>query len=127
MSEQIEGVPEGWRLIRITNIPKIGEYALSCAGRVVRVSDPDEWDIACIVERIEPPKPKYRPFVNAVEFMNHPLANDWINAGGEYFEKVTTCTNSGITFDDCELYSYQRALHELKFSDGTPFGVEVKE
>ena len=59
--------------------------------------------------------------------MSHPLANGWVNAGGEYFEKVTTCTNSGITFDDCELYTYKRAFEELKFLDGSPFGVEVTE
>jgi hypothetical protein len=44
MSEanQIEGVPEGWRLVRIADYSKKGDFAIYKAGEVVEVLDPCE-------------------------------------------------------------------------------------
>lgn len=126
MSEQqIEGMPDGWRLVRI-GTPYKGDCFIDAQGDVKHCSGGYHAFGYAIIEKIEQPK-QYRQFANAAEFMSHPLANGWVDAGGEYFEKVTTCTNSGITFDDCELYTYKRAFEELKFLDGSPFGVEVTE
>lgn len=124
--QQIEGMPDGWRLVRIGK-PKAGEWFIDSGNGIPREA-PCDWsgNVRVIIEKIEQSK-QYRPFANAAEFMSHPLANGWVDAGGEYFEKVTTCTNSGITFDDCELYTYKRAFEELKFLDGSPFGVEMTE
>jgi hypothetical protein len=128
MSEanQIEGVPEGWRLVRISKWPKVGEYAIYSPGEVVKVTEPDQWDLACIVEKIEPPKPRYRPFADAKEFAEHPRSGDWVTDQGFKFCKISFCCASGVRFDG-EFIRFESAVDELKFLDGTPFGIEVVE
>jgi hypothetical protein len=127
MSEanQIEGVPEGWRLVGFRQA-RHGEDFLGLHGFVTRWNDHHEsTSFYPIVERIEP-KPKYRPFANAEEFMKHPRSGDWVTDEGFKFCKILLCRSNGIRFDG-RFLSYESAVDELKFLDGTPFGIEVKE
>ena len=118
--DKIEGVPEGWRLVRITNTPKIGETVISSAGRLIRVSDPDEWDLACIVERIEP---TYRPFANAAEFEPH--RDRWVRLKvNSAISRVQTYMEDKAFIGDVYFY-WEDGLKCLEFADGRPFGVEV--
>lgn len=126
MSEQIEGVPAGWRLVRISKWPKVGEYAIYSPGEVVMVAEPDQWELACIVEKIEQPK-QYRQFANAAEFEQH--RDRWIKHPDAQDRKFKV-----IMFDDCGVCCYERRysyahLFECGtvFDDGSPFGMEVTE
>jgi hypothetical protein len=68
---KIQGVPEGYELVRI-GIPKDGELYL--CGRRCDVEEYNEstWysSVYAIVRKIEKPK-QYRPFANAEEFTPH--------------------------------------------------------
>ena len=129
MSEQIPGVPDGWRLVRI-GLPKKGEWFMDeDTGRTsVALFD---WSrgIRVILEKIEQPK-KYRPFANAAEFEPH--RDRWIThpedeANGAF--QVLEYDDTGIWANGMtEKMSYAIVFHNgLRFDDGTPFGVEVTE
>lgn len=85
MSDKIEGIPDGWELVRIVDRPQIGEYALGSVNHPVMVTNPDEWDLAVIVRKIETPK-EYRPLANA-------------NDGGPAFPVVETDHVMGTRID----------------------------
>ena len=123
MMDKIGGVPNGWRLVRITDHPEVGEYAISFPDTVVMVNDPMEWDLACIVERIEPPMPTYRAFANAAEF--DPYRDRWVRvkANGAVSRVHTYFDHKAFIGD--VYFSWQEGFESLEFDDGTPFGVEV--
>ena len=115
-------MPDGWELVRIVDEPKIGEYALACANRPVMVMEPEKWDLAVIVRKIEKPK-RYRQFENAEEFK--PFRDRWWRYKSE---KFTSRPPRG--YDDCGWISgdtWERLFDAIVFDDGTPFGVEVTE
>ena len=123
--DRIGGVPNGWRLVRITDHPEVGEYAISFPNTVVMVNDPMEWDLACIVERIKPLKPKYRPFANAAEFEPH--RNWWVRVKRNgMVTRPISYTHDRLYIGDIWLY-WGDAFSNLEFETGTPFGVEVVE
>lgn len=118
---KIEGVPDGWRLVRIgvprpgvdwvinhEQSPAIYEYETSC----------ENWPI---IEKIEQPK-RYRPFANAAEFEPH--RDRWwrVREESEFYQRTTYYSddfNSGQDWKTC--------FDERVFDDGSPFGVEVTE
>ena len=123
--EQIPGVPEGWRLVRISRWPKVGEYAIYSPGEVVRVTEPDQWELACIVEEIEQPK-QYRPFANAAEFEPH--RDRWLNpkfAPDQYIRTTAYIDRGHWVFE--EYNTWEKMFANYLFDDGSPFGVEVTE
>jgi hypothetical protein len=124
--DKIEGVPEGWRLVRIGE-PKVGEWIVNgdgCATKYL-VTVTNARKNHSIIERIEPPKPKYRPFANAAEFEPH--RNLWVRV------KPTGMVAQPISYTQDRLYIGDFVLYwgdafvDLEFESGTPFGVEVVE
>ena len=122
MSEQgfrgVPGVPDGWELVRIVDEPKIGEYALACANRPVMVMEPEKWDLAVIVRKIEKPK-RYRQFENAEEFK--PFRDRWWRMKSESVD----CCHPPVFYSDNN--DWGRAFDLLVFDDGSPFGVQCEE
>jgi hypothetical protein len=121
MNEQIEGVPEGWRLVRI-GLPKKGEWFMDeDTGRTsVALFD---WSrgIRVILEKIQQPK-QYRPFANAAEFAPH--RDRWWRFKGESDELFRTYYYS----DKSHMWhDWHQSFDKKVFDDGTPFGVEVTE
>ena len=120
--DKIGGVPNGWRLVRITDHPEVGEYAISFPDTVVMVNDPMEWDLACIVERIQKPK-QYRPFANAAEFEPH--RDRWVKI------QINGMLTKPVSYNDDRLFVgdmwflWSDAFTHLRFDDGSEFGVEV--
>jgi hypothetical protein len=71
---------------------------------------------------IAPPKPQYRPFSIAAEWLPH-KDRDVVNADKQ-FQRWMTYTNFCIRFPS-GLYTWEHAFKVLKFADGTPFGLPV--
>ena len=122
MSEaKIEGVPEGWRLVRI-GVPRLGvdwviNHEQSPTLCVVATLCPN-WPI---IEKIEQPK-KYRPFANAAEFEPH--RDRWWRFKDEsdgLFRTYYYSDKSHMWHD------WHQSFDKKVFDDGSPFGVEVKE
>ena len=121
---KIEGVPDGWRLVRI-GVPRPGvdwviNHEQSPAICTV-VTLCENWPI---IEKIEQPN-RYRPFANAKEFEPH--RDRWIKHPDAQDRKFKV-----IMFDDCGVCCYERRysyahLFECGtvFDDGSPFGMEV--
>lgn len=127
MSVNIEGIPEGWVPVAIRNAEP-GEAIIDDSGEVrLWAGKKKSHRVFCIVRKIEKKK-RYRHFENAAEFLAHPLSGDFIDLGAGEFGKVQHCDSEGVWFfDDHEAQFYNNALVDLKFRDGTPFGVEVVE
>lgn len=119
---QIEGVPEGYEVVRI-GAPRLGEAYIALTGVVAHWS----WTHACasfhpIVRKIEKPK-KYRPFANAEEFKPH--RDQWVRvkANGMVTRPISY-VHDRLYIGDIWLY-WGDAFLNLEFETGTPFGVEV--
>lgn len=125
MSEQgfrgVPGVPDGWELVRIVDEPKIGEYALACANRPVMVMEPEKWDLAVIVRKIEKPK-QYRQFANAEEFKLY--RDRWWRWKDDPKDFNPPCSYSDKFHG---AHPWEDSFNEKLFDDGSPFGVEVTE
>jgi hypothetical protein len=122
----VPGVPDGWELVRITDDPKSGEFALEWPNRVVMVTDPDMWELAVIVRKIEKPK-RYRPFANASEFRPH--RERWVRQvlGGLVF-RCTSYGGGALVVYGSLLPTFSEAFAQFVFDDdGSPFGVEVTD
>lgn len=133
MSEQqIEGVPDGWRLVAIRRV-KNGEWFIERHGRIDLWREPDD-ETSCwvypVIEKIEQPK-KYRPFANAAEFEPH--RDRWVeytspNYGDCSMYRVSAYTSERVWLGPDNVgKTYKEAFHCLRFADGSPFGVEVTE
>lgn len=122
MSEQkIEGVPDGWRLVRIGN-PKVGEWFMDSSNGTPRETSCD-WNgsVRVIIEKIEQPK-RYRPFANAAEFEQH--RDRWWRFKDESDELFRTYYYS----DNHHMWHDWRDSFDKKvFDDGSAFGVKVTE
>ena len=131
MSEkQIEGVPDGWRLVRI-GVPRLGvdwviNHEQSPTVCVVATLC-ENWPI---IEKIEQPK-QYRPFADAKEFEPH--RDRWVeytspNRGDCSNYRVSAYTSERVWLGpDNGGKTYKEAFHCLRLDDGSPFGVEVTE
>lgn len=99
-----------------------------------------------VLEKTEPPKPKYVPFESKEEFIrtfdNHTTNLDvvsteyallrygmWIKTiYSENLFQVTTIGKNGIYYEDSsEFINWELLLDEFTFLDGTPCGKEVKD
>lgn len=124
MSEQqIEGVPDGWRLVAIRRV-RNGEWFIERAGRIELWKEPDD-ETSCwvhpVIEKIKQPK-KYRPFANAAEFEPH--RGRWWRFKDESAELFSTYYYSN-NYHMC--HDWRDSFDKKVFDDGSPFGVEVTE
>jgi hypothetical protein len=123
MSDKIEGVPEGWRLVAIRRV-KNGEWFIERSGRIELWREPDD-ETSCwvhpIIEKIEQPK-QYRPFANAAEFEPH--RDRWWRFKKESNEFFRTYYYSDKSHMG---HNWHESFAQKVFDDGTPFGVEVTE
>ena len=123
MSEaKIEGVPEGWRLVRI-GVPRLGvdwviNHEQSPTLFVVETLCPN-WPI---IEKIEQPK-QYRPFANAKEFEPH--RDRWVSIQINGMLTKPVSYNEDRLFVGDMWFVWSDAFTHLRFDDGSPFGVEI--
>ena len=132
----IEGIPDGWELVRIGK-PKVGEYYIDVTGSIYKALDTTptvlHWYMP-IIRKIEKPK-QYRPFANAAEFEPH--RDRWIQRSDKHDTldtipagcfRVTAYNDHHFWTVFKEATSYEKAFGDGKcFDDGTPFGIEVTE
>ena len=127
----IEGIPEGWELVRVGHPVIEVEWVLNHYGDPIlfsgnpNVNPGSNWPI---IRKI--PKPKqYRAFANAAEYKPH--RDRWLARidehglllDGEF--QINGFDDTGIWLGSNHL-SYKDALDRgHTFDDGNPFGVEV--
>ena len=124
----IEGIPEGWELVRVGKPIINVDCVVAEDGMPVLidwVTDRRNW---LIIRKIEKPK-TYRPFANAAEYKPH--RDRWLARidehglllDGEF--QINGFDDTGIWLGSNHL-SYKDALDRgHTFDDGNPFGVEV--
>jgi len=120
--EKIEGIPDGWRLVRI-GTPLHKEWFLDSDTKPTLANFDFSKCCLAIVERIKPPEPTYRPFANAAEFEPH--RDKWICIPRKSVNKI-----KAIAYDDQGIFSFKRFWGYSPmfdcgavFKDGTRFGV----
>lgn len=123
----IEGIPEGWRLVRIGK-PKAGEYYIENHGEACEAKPTTptvlHW-VFPIIEKIEKPK-QYRPFANAAEaeaLLGQVLR---LKVNHEHKFVLIGISSHGVRIG-LSLWSLQQAFDRFERLDGTPFGIEVAE
>lgn len=122
----IEGIPDGWELVRI-GLPSIDEWVVSSEGRPIKWNHKTTYNGYAIIRKIEKPK-QYRPFANGDEFLSHPLHDGWIKLSSTAFTKVSQFDEKRFWVNNEEAcYTWEDGFNFLKFRDGTPFGIEVTE
>lgn len=119
---KIEGIPEGYELVRI-GIPQDGDLFMH--GRVGHIDQYDESvfynTVYPIVRKAERPK-QYRPFANAEEFKPH--RERWWK-----WKEGTSGVFPPASYDEFghEGDAWIESFNFKIFEDGSPFGVEVSE
>ena len=130
----IEGIPEGWELVRIGN-PIVNVDLVIGSGGLPELfnwtTDSHNWPI---IRKIEKPK-KFRPFANAAEF--EPFRDRWVKRSDKADThetmpavcfRVSAYSDRHFWIGDGVGTSYEDAFEDGKcFDDGTPFGIEVTE
>lgn len=103
---------------------------------IQRIDDKNEWNDLCIVNfdfspnkyRIKP-EPKYRPFKTQEECWNEMLKHQslgWVR----YDDSIIAIQNiapEGITVNNgikTSNFYFEECLMNMKFADGTPFGIK---
>ena len=132
-NNKIEGIPEGWELVRI-GAPYKGEWYVGSMGQPHQSSSSNGSSNYPIICKIEKPK-QYRPFANAEEFKPH--RERWVRIVVQScgsLDRVCVGEIQAITgFNESSIcmwagwLTYHEGLEGLQFDDGTPFGVEVTE
>ena len=126
---QIEGIPDGWELVRFDYAVDGESYMKGDGKFTVHVGARPTQVKRLIIRKIEKPK-QYRPFANAAEYMQ--------NWGKPVCYKSSLFSICNVNFaghlsvyvafgDTVRRMKYAEAFHMLVFADGTPFGVEVVE
>jgi hypothetical protein len=117
---KIEGIPDGWELVRI-GVPELGEWIIGNDGglHVATISGAYCYPI---IRKIEKPK-SYRPFANAEEFKSH--RDRWCKIG-VCESRVQNIHQQRVLFRDIS-FTWEQAFIEITFDDGTPFGMEMTE
>lgn len=122
---QIEGIPDGWELVRIGKA-KLEEFYVNNEGIAWEWTASGESGFAnyVVIRKIEKPK-RYRPFANAAEFEPH--RDKWLKyKSGNGDHRIKT-----HSYNDRKHYtgdlgdSWKEMFDDFEFEDGTPFGVEV--
>lgn len=125
----IEGIPDGWELVRIGNPVVNVDWVLGNDG-LPKLFD---WTTALrnwpIIRKIEKPK-QYRPFANAAEAYCLwdavlKLANP-ANGSEDSRYRINSITRDGATIG-LQVVDYRKAFEMFVCNDGTPFGIEVTE
>jgi hypothetical protein len=125
----IEGIPEGWELVRVGHPVIEVEWVLNHYGDPIlfsgnpNVNPGSNWPI---IRKIERPK-RHRAFANAAEFEPH--RDRWIRqtlGSSVSFTRIDGYGKEGVTIQG-NAYTYQQLLDNRTFDDGSPFGVEVTE
>lgn len=126
----IEGIPDGWELVRIGK-PFINERYIGLTGAIVNcVCIPSGESYAIvrkIIRKIEKPK-RYRPFANAAEaepFFDRRLRYK-ADKDGSAIMRITVLGRNGIEIAR-DRHTYKEAFDRFVLTDGTPFGIEVTE
>lgn len=115
---------------------------IECRGKLNRlkgvVDIPNKWtetkEIWCINSleyRIKPEQePKYRPFANAEECWQEMQKHQPIGWTYDYtnniWDSIARVTGSGIVYEE-DMMCFEDVFNRVKFADGTPFGVKIKE
>ena len=121
----IEGIPDGWELVRIGKVHEL-EYYLDDFGRIM------QWKTGIssavnyvVVRKIEKPK-QYRPFANPAEA--EALLGQVLRGKVNHEHKFVLI---GITSHGFQIglshWRLQEAFECFERLDGTPFGIEVTE
>ena len=129
----IEGVPEGWELVRV-GVVHHGEWRLMDDGSIrqwLTIGPSTGW--AVVLRKIEKPK-QYRAFANKAEYAPH--RDRWIKltiaeSDGVYYTfRVAKYDDWGVVFGGSK-ETYQAVFNRYVFDnlDGTtdPFGVKIDE
>ena len=123
---KIEGVPEGWELLRIGPATG-GDWYIGISGRPTCCEYKDgsySVESFAIIRKVERPK-TYRPFASAEEFKPH--RDRWvINASDSDIAYRTKAYSDERVWVDT-VYTWEEAFRYFNFADdGTPFGVEYE-
>ena len=127
----IEGIPDGWELVRIGEIQH-GEFFIQSDGSIGQHDENKAVRMNknyVIIRKIEKPK-KFRPFANAAEAYCLwdavlKLANP-ANGSEDSRYRINLITRDGATFG-LQFLDYRKAFEMFVCDDGTPFGIEVTE
>ena len=119
----IEGIPDGWELVRIGKA-KRGEFYVDYRGEYCEYTGTDE-SANYVVIRKNPKR--YRPFANAAEFEPH--RDKWIKRkSGNVDHRIKTHSYNNLKHYTGDIGDTWKAMFDdFEFEDGTPFGVEVTE
>ena len=123
----IEGIPEGWELVRVGKV-LAGEFFINSDGRAHEALSALDFHGCAIIRKIEKPK-QYRAFANAAEFKPHRdrwitklysngRASDGCFRVDSYDDFGVWIVNERLSFDD--MFNTNQP-----FDDGSPFGVEA--
>ena len=118
----IEGIPDGWELVRIGKPVKGVDWVVAPEGFPVAMDWVTDRHNLVIIRK----KPKqYRPCENAAEAMLFWDAKVRRKADGSGVFRVVAIgeTTVGIGFS---LFSFMDAFNCYECDDGSPFGVEVQ-
>lgn len=85
----------------------------------------------CLEYRIKPEQEsKYRPFKDAEECWQEMQKHQPIGWTYDYtnniWDSIARVTGSGIVYEE-DMMCFEDVFNRVKFADGTPFGVKIKE
>jgi hypothetical protein len=126
---KIDGMPEGYELVRIGR-PENRELFIDSTGQVGTSNGLEVSYCFVIVRKIEKPK-QYRPFANAEEFKPH--RNRWWKWNPVKFPHPVKFPPNrnypSLVYDDNGhgAETWEQNFRDKVFDDGSPFGVEVSE
>jgi hypothetical protein len=125
----IKGVPEGWELVCIDQLT-CGDWYIGNDG------EPWQWEadyksnfFYCIIRKIEKTG-QYRPFANAEEaepFFDERLRKKDANNVEVHSRFRIGSINICTILIASVCYTYEEAFEKFVKSDGTPFGIEIKD
>ena len=118
----IEGIPEGWELVRVGK-PLVGEFFIDGLDGIHQAHDESHFYGCAIIRKVERPK-QYRAFENAAEAETLWDAKLQFKGHDADRFRVTAIRSTGVTIGG-STYRYEEAFERLECSDGTPFGMEV--
>ena len=122
MSEQEEGIPKGWRKVRIGTVLN-GEWHLNSDGEPVFCeSDNLRKKNYIIIEEIEPPKPTYIPWT----FETCPLGVHVECLDARKKGMITGAGDDGARVG-ATVYSFEKLLSDWQLRNGTPCGTVDSE
>ena len=124
-----EGIPDGWELVRVGRPRPNVDWVVKYDGTPYMPNSDFQNKNYAIIRKIEKPK-QYRPFANAAEF--EPYFDRSLRPGAlrDVAMRVLKYNETGIfviTGHGLGFVRYEDAFYGFKFTDGTPFGIEVAE